>query len=77
MSNNAQYCLGEQGKGTADDVPPLPADLTSPAVQKKLDAELTHTLHGGERGTTWEAWKSVLPEKRNHNALLSGRLLAR
>lgn len=77
MSNSAQYCLGEQEKGTAFDVTPLPADLTGPAVQKKSDAELTQTIHGGEQDTSMEAWKWVLPEKRKHNVPLSGLWLAR
>jgi hypothetical protein len=70
MSNNAHYCLGEQPKGPAYDMTPLPADLTSPAVQKKSDAELTQTIHGGEQGTAMEAWNWVLPEKRKHNVPL-------
>ncbi|NJL18004.1 MAG: cytochrome c [Nitrospira sp.] len=46
-----RFCHGPEGKGKAFNVTPPPADLTSPAVQKKSDADLTQTIHEGERGT--------------------------
>ena len=46
-----RFCHGEQGKGHAFNVTPPPADLTSPAVQRKSDIELAQTIHEGERGT--------------------------
>jgi mono/diheme cytochrome c family protein len=72
-----QLCHGEQGKGKAYDVTPPPADLTSPAVQKKSDYELAQTIHGGEQGTAMGAWKWALSEKEKQNVLLYIRWLAR
>jgi mono/diheme cytochrome c family protein len=72
-----RFCHGEQGKGKAFDVTPTPADLTSPAVQKKSDYELAQTIHGGEQGTAMGAWKWVLSEKEKQNVLLYIRWLAR
>jgi mono/diheme cytochrome c family protein len=64
-----RFCHGEQGKGQGFDVTPPPADLTSPAVQKKSDFELTQTIHGGEQGTAMGAWKWVLSDKDKQNVL--------
>ena len=72
-----QFCHGEQGKGHAYEVTPPPADLTSPAVQKKSDAELTQTIHGGEQGTAMGAWKWALSDKDKQNVLLYIRWLGR
>ncbi|MBX3330806.1 MAG: cytochrome c [Nitrospira sp.] len=72
-----RFCHGDQGKGKAYDVTPPPADLTSPAVQKKPDAELTKTIHGGERGTAMGAWNWALSEKDKQNVLQYIRWLAR
>ena len=49
---------------------PPPADLTSPTVQKKSDAELVQIIHGGEQGTAMGAWKWPLSEKEKQNILL-------
>lgn len=72
-----QFCHGEQGKGKAYNVTPPPADLTSPAVQKKSDYELTATIHEGERGTAMGSWKWALSEKEKQHVLLYIRWLAR
>ncbi|MBX3335899.1 MAG: cytochrome c [Nitrospira sp.] len=72
-----RFCHGDQGKGNAYDVTPPPADLTSPAVQQKSDAELTQTIHEGERGTAMGSWKWELSEKDKQNILLYIRRLAR
>ncbi|MDH4083259.1 MAG: cytochrome c [Nitrospira sp.] len=72
-----RFCHGEQGKGKAYDVTPPPADLTSAAVQQKSDAELTQTIHEGERGTAMGSWKWELSEKDKQNILLYIRRLAR
>ena len=72
-----RFCHGEQGKGNAYDVTPSPADLTSPAVQQKSDAELTQTIHEGERGTAMGSWKWALSEKDKQNVLEYIRWLAR
>ena len=72
-----RFCHGDQGKGHAYDVTPPPADLTSPAVQQKSDAELTRTIHEGERGTAMGSWKWELSEKDKRNILQYIRRLAR
>jgi mono/diheme cytochrome c family protein len=72
-----RLCHGDQGKGKAYDVTLLPADLTSPAVQKKSDADLTQTFHEGERGTAMGSWKWALSEKEKEHVLLYIRGLAR
>lgn len=74
---NCRFCHGDQGKGNAYDVTPPPADLTSPAVQQKSDAELTQTIHEGERGTAMGSWKWALSEKDKQNILQYIRWLAR
>jgi len=74
---NCRFCHGEQGKGQGFDVTPPPADLTSPAVQKKSDAELAQTIHEGERGTAMGAWKWTLSEKEKQHILLYIRWLGR
>lgn len=71
-----RFCHGDQGKGKAYDVTPPPADLTGPAVQQKSDAELTQTIHEGERGTAMGSWKWELSEKDKQNILLYIRRLA-
>ena len=72
-----RFCHGAEGKGKAFDVTPPPVDLTSPAVQKKSDADLTQTIHEGERGTAMGSWKWELSEKDKQNILLYIRRLAR
>ena len=72
-----RFCHGDQGKGNAYDVTPPPADLTSPAVQKKSDYELSEIIHGGERGTAMGAWKWALSDKDKQNVLLYIRWLGR
>jgi cytochrome c553 len=72
-----RFCHGEQGKGHAYEVTPPPADLTSLAVQKKSDAELTQTIHGGQQGTAMGAWKWALSDKDKQNVLLYIRWLGR
>lgn len=71
-----RLCHGEQGKGDAFNVTPPPADLTSPAVQQKSDAELTHTIHEGERGTAMGSWKWALSKEEKQHVLLYIRWLA-
>ncbi len=75
--HNCRFCHGDQGKGNAYDVTPPPADLTSPAVRQKSDAELAQTIHEGERGTAMGSWKWQLSEKDKQNVLQYIRWLAR
>ncbi|MBS0153493.1 MAG: cytochrome c [Nitrospira sp.] len=71
-----RFCHGDQGKGQAFDVTPPPADLTSPAVQRKSDIELTRTIHEGERGTAMGSWKWALSKGEKQHVLLYIRWLA-
>lgn len=71
-----RFCHGDQGKGQAFDVTPPPADLTSPAVQRKSDIELTQTIHEGERGTAMGSWKWALSKEEKQHVLLYIRWLA-
>jgi mono/diheme cytochrome c family protein len=71
-----RFCHGEQGKGHAFNVTPPPADLTSPAVQRKSDIELTQTIHEGERGTAMGSWKWALSKKEKQEVLLYIRWLS-
>lgn len=74
---HCRFCHGDQGKGKAYDVTPSPADLTSPTLQRKSDAELTQTIHEGAQGTAMGSWKWELSEKDKRNVLLYIRWLAR
>jgi mono/diheme cytochrome c family protein len=72
-----RFCHGEQGKGKAyDKVTPPPADLTTPVVQGKSDAELANIIHEGEPGSPMGAWKWALSEQDKRNVLLYIRSLA-
>ena len=71
-----RFCHGEQGKGHAFNVTPPPADLTSPAVQRKSDIELAQTIHEGERGTAMGSWKWALSKEEKQQILLYIRWLA-
>jgi mono/diheme cytochrome c family protein len=57
---NCLVCHGQGGKGDGYRVlNPPPADLTSPSVQKKLDADLLKTIHEGSPNMAKGAWKPV------------------
>ena len=71
-----RFCHGDQGRGRAFNVTSPPADLTSLAVQQKSDAELTRTIHEGERGTAMGSWKWVLSNEEKQHVLLYLRWLA-
>jgi mono/diheme cytochrome c family protein len=57
-------CHGVDGKGDAymKFNPPV-ADLSSPAVQSKLDESLMKAIHDGRKDTAMGAWKFVLSEE--------------
>lgn len=56
-------CHGIDGKGEGQMTfaPPVP-DLTSPAVQSKLDARLFKSVHDGKANTAMGAWREVLSD---------------
>ena len=56
-------CHGIDGKGNGQMkfTPPV-ADLTSPAVQEKLDARLFKSVHDGKPNTAMGAWRESLSD---------------
>jgi mono/diheme cytochrome c family protein len=61
--NTCIRCHGIDGKGAMgmQFVPP-PADLTSDAVQNRLDATLFKRIHDGKANTAMGAWKYALSD---------------
>jgi mono/diheme cytochrome c family protein len=70
-------CHGIDGKGNGQMqfTPPL-ADLTSPAVQGKLDARLFMSVHDGKPNTAMGAWREALTDDEIWDALAYIRTLA-
>lgn len=75
---NCLFCHGARGKGDGYAlVAPLPADLTSPAVQNKPDDQLLKTIHSGRPGTDMGTWNWALSEQDKREVLAYIRWLAR
>ncbi len=75
---NCLVCHGQGGKGDGYRVlNPPPADLTSPSVQKKLDADLFKTIHDGRPNTAMGAWKWALSDEEAREVLAYVRSLSR
>jgi mono/diheme cytochrome c family protein len=70
-------CHGIDGKGEGQMkfTPPV-ADLTSPAVQSKLDARLFKSVHDGKANTAMGAWREVLSDDEIWDVLAYVRSLA-
>jgi len=70
-------CHGIDGKGQGQMTftPPV-ADLTSPAVQGKLDARLFKSVHDGKPNTAMGAWREALTDDEIWDALAYVRTLA-
>jgi len=70
-------CHGIDGKGNGQMkfTPPV-ADLTSPAVQGKLDARLFKSVHDGKPNTAMGAWREALSDDEIWDALAYIRTLA-
>jgi mono/diheme cytochrome c family protein len=70
-------CHGVEGKGDGQMKfnPPV-ADLTSPAVQGKLDARLFKSVHDGKPNTAMGAWRESLTDDEIWDALAYVRTLA-
>jgi mono/diheme cytochrome c family protein len=70
-------CHGIDGKGEGQMkfTPPV-ADLTSPAVQSKLDAGLFKSVHDGRKNTAMGAWREVLSDDEIWDVLAYVRTLA-
>ena len=69
-------CHGVDGKGDAymKFNPPV-ADLSSPAVQSKLDGSLMKAIHDGRKDTAMGAWKFVLSEEEIRDVTAYVRVL--
>ena len=70
-------CHGIDGKGGGQMkfTPPV-ADLTSPAIQGKLDARLFKSVHDGKPSTAMGAWRESLTDDEIWDALAYVRTLA-
>jgi len=70
-------CHGTDGKGNGQMkfTPPV-ADLTSPAVQGKLDARLFKSVHDGKPNTAMGAWREALSDDEIWDALAYIRTMA-
>ena len=70
-------CHGVDGKGEGQMkfTPPV-ADLTSPAIQGKLDARLFKSVHDGKPNTAMGAWREALSDDEIWDALAYVRTLA-
>lgn len=70
-------CHGADGKGggAMKFAPPV-ADLTSPAIQGKLDARLFKSVHDGKPNTAMGAWRESLSDDEIWDALAYVRTLA-
>ncbi len=71
-------CHGPQGRGNGPagrDLVPLPADLTSPRRQAKLNAVLANMIEHGRPGTAMTAWKGRLTEEEIRHLVTYIRVL--
>jgi mono/diheme cytochrome c family protein len=70
-------CHGVEGKGDGQMkfTPPV-ADLTSLAVQGKLDARLFKSVHDGKKNTAMGAWRESLTDDEIWDVLAYVRTLA-
>lgn len=74
---HCMVCHGQGGKGDGYRLfNPPPADLTSPAVQEKLDAALLKTIHEGRPNTAMGTWKYVLSDEEAREVLAYIRSLS-
>ena len=76
-SNICVRCHGIDGKGAGQmKFTPPAADLTSPAVQGKLDARLFKSVHDGKSNTAMGAWREALSDDEIWDVLAYVRTLA-
>ena len=75
---NCAACHGRSGKGDGYTkfVPPV-ADLTSPAIQGKLDAELIKTIHAGRPNSAMGSWRFTLSKQDTADVVAYLRTLKR
>jgi mono/diheme cytochrome c family protein len=74
--NTCMRCHGIDGKGALGiKLVPPPADLTSSAVQKRLDGTLFRRIHEGKPNTAMGAWKHSLSDEEIWDVLAYVRTL--
>jgi mono/diheme cytochrome c family protein len=75
--NTCIRCHGIDGKGAQGiKLVPSPADLSSPAVQNRLDGTLFRRIHEGKPNTAMGAWKYALSDDEIWDVLAYVRTLA-
>jgi mono/diheme cytochrome c family protein len=75
-SNTCLRCHGIDGKGALGiKLVPPPADLSSPAVQNRLDGTLFRRIHEGKPNTAMGAWKHSLSDDEIWDVLAYVRTL--
>ena len=75
-SNTCIRCHGIDGKGAMGiQLVPKPADLTSPAIQTRLDASLFKRIHDGKPNTAMGAWSTALSDDEIWDVLAYVRTL--
>lgn len=75
-ANTCIRCHGIDGKGALGiNLVPQPADLSSPAVQNRLDGTLFRRIHEGKPNTAMGAWKHALSDDEIWDVLAYVRTL--
>ena len=75
-TNTCMRCHGIDGKGAmAIQLVPKPADLTSQAIQSRLDASLFKRIHDGKPNTAMGAWSAALSDDEIWDVLAYVRTL--
>ncbi len=75
-ANTCLHCHGIDGKGAMGiHLVPPPADLTSNAVQNRLDASLFKRIHDGKPNTAMGAWKYSLSDDEIWDVLAYIRIM--
>jgi mono/diheme cytochrome c family protein len=75
-SSVCAICHGADGKGGQTKYTPPAADLTSPAIQGRLDVSLFKSVHDGKPNTAMGAWREALSEYDIWDVLVYVRTLA-
>lgn len=74
--NTCIRCHGVDGTGVQSvRLVPAPADLSSPAVQNRLDGTLFKRIHDGKPNTAMGAWKHALSDEEIWDVLAYVRTL--
>lgn len=77
-ANTCIRCHGIDGRGAPGvQLVPPPADLTSSAIQSRLDGALFKRIHDGKPNTAMGAWSNALLDDEIWDVLTYVRTLAR